>query len=43
MGSWGDGPQPEPTEEEEKVSREPSKEFELDPKGEEPGHSSDSK
>jgi hypothetical protein len=38
-----DGEQPTPTEEEERISREPGKDFEMDPKGEEPGHSSDEK
>ena len=38
----GDGEQPAPTPEEEAASRAPAKAFAgLDPKGDEPGHSSD--
>lgn len=36
-----DGVQPKPTDEEENVSREPGRDFKLDPKGEEQKHSSE--
>jgi len=36
-----DGEQPDPTEEEERISREPGKDFKLDPMGETQQHSSE--